>query len=92
MGEPRSISPEHIHAKARVFSEGAVIDGEDTPPFSQGLGYLAKARGRNNLCTIPPIEGPAETADGIVTFVARSIADFRISEEPDLRSEAGAVQ
>lgn len=56
MGERRSISPEHIHAKARIFSEGAVIDGEDTPPFSQGLGYLAKARGRNNLCTIPPIE------------------------------------
>jgi hypothetical protein len=56
MGESRSISPEHIYAKARIFSEGAVVDGEDTPPFSQGLGYLTKARSRNNLCAIPPIE------------------------------------
>ncbi|CAG0966209.1 bacteriochlorophyllide c C-7(1)-hydroxylase [Myxococcaceae bacterium] len=55
MREDRVITPEHIYAKARIFSEGAIIDGEDTPPFAQGLGYLAKARRRNNLCTIPPI-------------------------------------
>ena len=56
MGESGFITPEHIYAKARIFSEGAIIDGEDTPPFSQGLGYLAKARSRDKLCVSPSDE------------------------------------
>jgi hypothetical protein len=56
MAETRFITPEHIYAKARIFSEGAIIDGEATPPFSQGLANLAKARSRNKLCVTPPTE------------------------------------
>ena len=56
MGRNGFITPEHIYAKARIFSEGAIIDGAETPPFAQGLASLTKARSRDKLCAIPPTE------------------------------------
>ena len=56
MGRNGFITPEHIYAKARIFSEGTIIDGAETPPFAQGLASLTKARSRDKLCATPPTE------------------------------------
>ena len=56
MGETRYITPQHIYAKARIFSEGAIIDGAEPPPFAHGLANLVRARSRDKLCATPPTE------------------------------------
>jgi hypothetical protein len=63
MKEARVVTPEHIHAKARIFSEGAIIEGAETPPFAQGLASPARARSRDKVHATPaPEPAPLEIA------------------------------
>jgi len=43
MAEKEIVTAEHVFAKARIFSEGAVIKGLDLPPFKNGVDASVKA-------------------------------------------------
>jgi hypothetical protein len=53
MRETKLITPEHIYAKARFFSEGAVIDREDTkPPALRRSGAIQGGNRGQGCCEI----------------------------------------
>lgn len=76
------VTAEHVLAKARIFSEGAVIDGLAMPPFKEGVPASAQTGAKHDEGAGPQGELAPEQIEGIWKITSQVLAASEKESKP----------